>query len=176
MNPAAMRLQLLKRCFFPSEVCAGRDALERLACLDPGQRVLLLSGGAAVRSGLRDKVIAKLKGSAAVDSIEWSGGEPTTQAIAGLQPRVAGFAPAWIVGLGGGSVLDAAKFIWAQFEHPELDYSAGAKPIAPLRKLARLALAPTTAGSGSEASQAAVLTNPAGAKVAYVSPHWIPDI
>jgi alcohol dehydrogenase class IV len=73
-------------------------------------------------------------------------------------------------------VLDAAKFIWAAYEHPDMDWSGPAKPVPPLRTRARLALVPTTAGSGSEASRAAVLINSAGAKTAYLSQDWLPDI
>jgi alcohol dehydrogenase class IV len=73
--------------------------------------------------------------------------------------------------------MDAAKFLWAQFEHADLVLS-GTVPtvIGPLRQKTRLIVVPTTAGSGSEASQAAVLSGEDGAKIPYVSPHWVPDI
>jgi len=55
---------------------------------------------------------------------------------------------------------------------------AGPAPaaIGPLRQKARLIAVPTTAGSGSEASQAAVLSGDDGTKIPYVSPHWVPDV
>jgi alcohol dehydrogenase class IV len=81
------------------------------------------------------------------------------------------------VAVGGGAVLDGAKFLWAQFEHPELSISGTAPAmIGPLRQKSRMVAIPTTAGSGSEASQAAVLTGDDGTKIPYVSPHWVPDI
>jgi alcohol dehydrogenase class IV len=45
-----------------------------------------------------------------------------------------------------------------------------------LRVKARFVAVPTTAGSGSEASQAAVLTADDGARIPYVSPEWVPDL
>jgi alcohol dehydrogenase class IV len=97
--------------------------------------------------------------------------------IESLRTKVAEFAPTWIVAVGGGSVIDAAKFLWAQYEHPNLVLSGKAPAaIPPLRGKSRFAAVPTTAGSGSEASQAAVLTADDGAKIPYVSPEWVPDL
>lgn len=176
MDLRAMRLQMLKRVLFPPEVCVGKGSLERLASLDPA-RVLVVAGGSARRSGGLDRVMAQLKEATAHDTVELPPGEPKTTTIAATREAVARFAPEWIVAVGGGAVLDAAKFLWAQYEHPEFLLSANAPaPIAPLRKKARMIAIPTTAGSGSEASQAAVLAGQDGTKVPYVSPHWIPDI
>ena len=175
MDLRARKLRLLKRIFFVPEVCAGRDSMQRLSCLDPGARVLILAGGSASRTGILEKVTAQCKGAAACEVVALDHGEPTAAAITGLRDRVRDFAPEWIVGVGGGSVLDMAKFIWAQYEHPELEWD-GPVAIPPLHALARLILAPTTAGSGSESSQAAVLIGNSGTKVPYVSSHWLPDL
>ena len=176
MDLKAMKLRMLKRVFFPPEVCAGRDSTERLSCLGAGARVLLMVSGSAGGTGLLDKLSTKLKDAAALEIIAWAGGEPSAFSVAAVRDRVAGCAPNWIVAVGGGSVLDAAKFVWAQYEHPELDWEGAAAPIPPLRGKARFAAVPTTSGSGSEASQAAVLTNGQGAKTPYISPEWIPDL
>jgi len=172
----AMKLRMLKRVFFPPEVCAGRDAIERLSCLESTARVLLMVSGSAADAGLLDQLGAKCKDAAACEPLRWTSGAPAAPALEAVREQVAAFAPNWIVAVGGGSVLDAAKFVWAQYEHPELQWTGAAAAIPPLRGKARLAAVPTTAGSGSEASQAAVLSNAQGAKVAYVSTEWIPDL
>jgi alcohol dehydrogenase len=171
----AMRLQMLKRVLFPREVCLGRGSVERLACLDPA-RVLVVTGSSAKRNGTLDRLKAQLKDAAALDVLELESGEPRAAAITSARERVAGFAPQWIVAVGGGAVLDGAKFLWAQLEHPDLVFGGKAMPIGPLRGKARFVAIPTTAGSGSEASQAAVLAADDGTKIPYVSPHWVPDI
>ncbi|MPM55005.1 Aldehyde-alcohol dehydrogenase [bioreactor metagenome] len=72
------------------------------------------------------------------------------------------FQPDWIIGLGGGSAMDAAKIIWAIYENPELtsiDELAKPNNIKSLRKKARLCCITTTAGTGSEVTRAAVFTD-----------------
>ena len=69
------------------------------------------------------------------------------------------FGPDWIIGLGGGSPLDAAKAIWALYERPDLDPT----DINPLETLglskAKMIAIPTTSGTGSEVTWALVLTD-----------------
>ncbi|MGP0062369.1 MAG: iron-containing alcohol dehydrogenase family protein [Isosphaeraceae bacterium] len=176
MDPGTLRLRALQCVFAPPEVCAGRGALDRLCFLGEGPRVLVLVTGVSTTAAWRAPLLAKIQRASACEVVVWPGGEPTGAAVAGLRDRVVAFAPNWIVGVGGGSVLDAAKFVWAQYEHPEVDWSvAGARDVGPGHK-ARLALVPTTAGSGSEASQTAILIAPGGEKVAYLSTHWVPGL
>jgi len=171
----ALRLQMLKRVLFPPEVCTGKGSVERLACLDPA-RVLVVIGSSGRRSGALERVTAQLKDATAREVLELEGGEPRAESINAAREKVATFAPQWIVAVGGGAVLDAAKFLWAQLEHPDLVFSGKAVAIGPLRGKARFVAIPTTAGSGSEASQAAVLAGDDGTKIPYISPHWVPDI
>lgn len=176
MDLRAMKLAMLKRILCPAEVCVGKGSVERLGCLEPA-RVLIVTGASARQSGALDRVTSQLKDATSRESLNLPGGEPKAAAIEAARPFVASFAPAWIVALGGGAVMDTAKFLWAQYEHPELALSgATPQPIGPLRRKARMVAIPTTAGSGSEASQASVLTREDGTKVAYVSPHWVPDL
>ena len=70
------------------------------------------------------------------------------------------FQPDWIVGLGGGSAMDAAKAMWVLYERPDLQPDE-ISPMMELNigKLAKLIAIPTTAGTGSEATWATVLTD-----------------
>lgn len=172
----AMRLRMLKRVLGPPEVCIGAGSLERIGCLEPA-RVLVVTSSRTRLSGVLEKVTQQLKGASAWEVLELAAGEPKAAVIQAMRPSVEAFAPQRIVAIGGGSVLDAAKFLWAQFEHPDLILT-GASPVAigGLRQKARFIAVPTTAGSGSEASQAAVLSREDGVKIPYVSPYWVPDI
>jgi alcohol dehydrogenase len=176
MDIRAMKLRMLKRVMTPPEVCVGKGSVERVGCLEPA-RVLVVASGSAQRSGAVDRVIGLLKDAAVRELLPLATGEPSVSVIEAARATVESVAPEWIVAIGGGSVLDAAKFLWAQYEYPELRFS-GASPIAigPLRRKARMMAIPTTAGSGSEASQAAVLAAADGTKVAYVSSAWLPDV
>ncbi|WP_019415979.1 iron-containing alcohol dehydrogenase [Paenisporosarcina sp. TG20] len=64
------------------------------------------------------------------------------------------FEPDWIIGIGGGSVMDWAKAMWLFHEHPELTFEEAAKPftLPKLRTKAKFAAIPTTSGSGVEVS------------------------
>jgi alcohol dehydrogenase class IV len=70
------------------------------------------------------------------------------------------FQPDWIIGLGGGSSMDAAKAMWILYEQPEI----GLELLSPwstigLRQKARFITIPTTAGSGAESGYAMILTD-----------------
>jgi alcohol dehydrogenase class IV len=86
--------------------------------------------------------------------------------------------PDWIVGLGGGSALDAAKAMWILYERPDL----APEQINPfdelgLRRKARMAAVPTTSGTGSEATWAVVLTDTGEqCKISTGAPECTPDV
>jgi alcohol dehydrogenase class IV len=167
---------MLKRMYFAPEVCCGPELSERLRYFEPGARILVLITDSAGRTGLLDQVAARLSDASAYELIQWTWGEPAASSVAGLRQRVQEFKPDWIVGIGGGTVLDAAKFVSAEYENPALHWSEQTQAVPGPRTRARLALVPTTSGSGSEASQAAILTGSDGKKLACVSPYWLPDL
>jgi len=74
--------------------------------------------------------------------------------------RLAEHQPDWIVGLGGGSCMDAAKAAWLLYENPGIE-PASVNPFDQytLREKAKLITIPTTSGTGSEATWYAVLTD-----------------
>jgi alcohol dehydrogenase class IV len=79
----------------------------------------------------------------------------------------------------GGAVLDSAKLAWVFYEHPDADLDRIARPfgLGPMRGKARLAAVPTTAGTGSEVSSAAVFLDPDhGGKRYIVSHDLLPDL
>jgi alcohol dehydrogenase class IV len=145
----------------PTRLIHGPDSLGRLA--DEVRRIqrrcLLVTGRRAVRlNGLLERVQDALL-EAQIESVLFDQVEPnpTTATIA----DGAGFArdkqAAWILALGGGSALDAAKAIAlaATNEGRVEDFLAGRRPERP--PLALVAV-PTTAGSGSEVTPDAYLT------------------
>jgi alcohol dehydrogenase class IV len=91
---------------------------------------------------------------------------------------MAEFEPDWVIGLGGGSCIDAAKASWLLYERPDVDPAA----INPfdhfgLRAKARLIAIPTTSGTGAEVTMATVLTDTnEQRKLGLGSYEIIPDI
>ncbi|MCM1260192.1 MAG: bifunctional acetaldehyde-CoA/alcohol dehydrogenase [Prevotella sp.] len=85
--------------------------------------------------------------------------------------QMASFGPDAIIAIGGGSAMDAAKIMWVLYEHPEVDFADMAMRFSDIRKRiyqfpkmgekAMFIAIPTTAGTGSEVTPFAVITDEA---------------
>ena len=83
--------------------------------------------------------------------------------------QMAAFRPDVIIAIGGGSAMDAAKIMWVLYEHPEVDFQDMAMRFVDIRKRvytfpkmgekAYFVAVPTTAGTGSEVTPFAVITD-----------------
>ena len=83
--------------------------------------------------------------------------------------QMAAFQPDTIIALGGGSAMDAAKIMWVLYEHPEADFMDMAMRFIDIRKRvytfpkmgekAYFIAVPTSAGTGSEVTPFAVITD-----------------
>jgi alcohol dehydrogenase class IV len=176
MDRKLMNLMLMKRVCFVGEVCSGKGAISRLCSLPEGKAVLL-SGAFAERSGFLSRVAAQLeKAGLQTTTVLAEKGEPTLAMIEKHQERISAAQPDWFIVVGGGSLLDFGKLAWVLYEHPGFEFS-GRAVVPKLRAKSRLVAIPTTAGSGSEASQAAVLLDAsAHRKIPLVSTEWLPDL
>jgi len=149
--------------FFNSpEIVFGEESLSYLEQLT-GKRACLVTDPHLVQLGYAAHVQQRLEAAgfavACFDQVE---SDPSTETALAGAAMMREFAPDWIVALGGGSVLDAAKAMWILYERPDMTPEA-INPIEKmgLRRKARLAAIPTTSGTGSEATWAVVLTNTA---------------
>jgi len=147
--------------FFSSpEVVFGQDALSYLDSIS-GHRALIVTDENMVRLGFADLVDAHLR-KAGVESRVFAGVEPdpSLRTVKKGAEVALEYRPDWIIGLGGGSCLDAAKGTWVLYERPDID-PAGINPIENLglRAKARLIAIPTTSGTGAEVTWAVVLTD-----------------
>ncbi len=165
--------------FFKSpEIVFGEEALGYLERLE-GKRAVIVTDEIIVSLGHAARVRAVLEGAgfqvAVFDKVEPNPSLETVRAGAAMMTE---FGPDWIVGLGGGSAMDAAKAMWILYERPDMD-PEGINPIEilHLRQKARLIAIPTTSGTGSEATWAVVLTNLAERrKLGLGSREDLPDI
>jgi len=146
--------------FQSPKIVFGEEALEALKDLK-GKKALIVTDKTIRSLGYADMVSKYLKEAgmeiAVFDRVER---EPSTENVMEGAKLAREFAPDWIIGLGGGSCMDAAKVVFVLYERPDIKL----EEISPLvelglRKKARLVCIPTTSGTGSEASWAAVITN-----------------
>ncbi len=97
------------------------------------------------------------------------------------------FQPDVIIAVGGGSPMDAAKIMWVMYEHPEIDFQDMAMRFMDIRKRvytfphmgdkALFVAIPTTAGTGSEVTPFAVITDEkTGTKYPLADYELMPDI
>lgn len=150
----------------PTRLVFGAGALARLGELVRvhGKRALLVTGGGSVRrSGVLGRAMASLE-AAGVSVVECAGVEPNPRistVVRGAQvARDTGCDV--VVGLGGGSAMDAAKVMAAAVFHEadpwEMIFHGQARPQPPTRALP-IVTVPTLAATGSEMNNGAVITD-----------------
>ena len=95
--------------------------------------------------------------------------DPTLKNATEGAAQMSAFKPDTIIALGGGSAMDAAKIMWVMYEHPEADFMDMAMRFIDIRKRvytfpkmgekAYFIAVPTSAGTGSEVTPFAVITD-----------------
>lgn len=155
--------------FTSPRIVFGPDALDELPnILERGggthnerKRLALVTDQGVVERGFAKDVVALAENAGyevlLLDDVE---PEPSVDAVIAGAARVREFGPRWILGLGGGSAIDAAKALWVLYENDGVDI-AGVTPLEPLElgRRASLVAIPTTSGTGAEATWAMVLTD-----------------
>lgn len=164
--------------FQSPKIAFGEDALEVLKDLE-GKKAFVVTDQVIRSLGFVD-VVSKYLKEAGMDVRVYDGvkPEPSIENIQKGAKLLMKFVPDWIIGLGGGSCMDAAKAMWVLYERPDVKL-ADISPIVELglRKKARLVCIPTTSGTGSEASWVAVITDKKeNFKMELASREFYPDI
>ena len=166
----------------PSDTYFNPGSLEQLRGLRAAQALVVTDADTEAR-GVADEVRRHLTGSVRVFAeIE---PEPTEEQVRAGVEVIERLKPDLIVAVGGGSVLDAAKAMRLFHESPGLTLAELTLPFLDARKrvahypevghTVRLAAVPTTAGTGSEVSPAAVLTS-GTRKLTLVDYSLVPDL
>ncbi len=152
---------LPNQLLLPARTLAGPHALRRLpeAARDFGLRGLLVHGRSLARGETLPALLRALPNGLQVATYVHAGGEPTVAEVERLRQVLQTQPVDWVAAVGGGSVMDLAKAAAGLTGAPETvsAYQAGAA--IPPARLPLLAV-PTTAGTGSEATVVAVLTDP----------------
>ena len=113
--------------------------------------------------------------------------DPTLACAKAGAAQMATFQPDVIIAVGGGSAMDAAKIMWVLYEHPEADFMDMAMRFSDIRKRiyefpkmgekAYFVAIPTTAGTGSEVTPFAVITDEqSGVKYPLADYELMPDM
>ena len=164
-----------------SELMFGEGCLEYIKTIKASKVSIVVGGKSMEKNGM----LAKVEGyfhQAGAETMVVGGVEPDPSfetVMRGAQEMLA-FGPDLIVGLGGGSAMDAAKAIWIFYEHPELKTMEDVLPpneFPKLRGKARLCCIPSTSGTASEVSRSIVISdNEKGLKHGIGNMEMMPDI
>ena len=113
--------------------------------------------------------------------------DPTLACARAGAAQMRAFAPDLIIAIGGGSAMDAAKIMWVLYEHPDADFMDMAMRFVDIRKRvygfpkmgekAYFVAIPTSAGTGSEVTPFAVITDEqTGVKYPLADYELLPDM
>ena len=150
------------RFTLPRDLYHGKGALENLKNLEGKKAIVCVGGGSMKRNGFLDKAVKYLE-EAGMDVKLYEGIEPDPSVTTVMKGAAVmeEFQPDWIVAMGGGSPIDAAKAMWIKYEYPEITFEEMCKVfgIPKLRKKAHFCAIPSTSGTATEVTAFSIITD-----------------
>lgn len=170
----------MMRFTLPRDMYYGKGALEQLKNLKGKKAVIVLGGGSMKRFGFLDKALAYLK-EASIETklIENVEPDPSVETVMKGAQVMREFEPDWIISMGGGSPIDAAKAMWVFYEYPDTSFEEIIKPFSfpELRQKAKFIAIPSTSGTATEVTAFSVITDySTGVKYPLADFNITPDI
>lgn len=152
----------MARFTVPRDLYYGKDSLATLKTLEGNKAMVVVGGGSMKRLGFLDKTVEYLKAAGMqVELFENVEPDPSVETVLLGAEAMRKFEPDWIVSIGGGSPIDAAKAMWTFYEYPETTFEQLIVPFQfpKLRTKARFAAIPSTSGTASEVTAFSVITD-----------------
>ena len=152
----------MARFTLPRDLYHGKGSLEELKNLKGKKAVLVVGGGSMKRFGFLDRAEGYLKDAGMeVKRFENVEPDPSVETVMKGAAVMREFKPDWIVAMGGGSPIDAAKAMWAFYEYPETTFEDLITPFnfPELRTKARFCAIPSTSGTATEVTAFSVITD-----------------
>ena len=170
----------MSRFCLPRDIYHGKGCLEELKNLKGKKACLVVGGGSMKRQGFLDRAVNYLKeGGMEVRLIEGVEPDPSVETVMKGAEVMREFEPDWIVAMGGGSPIDAAKAMWVFYEYPEVSFEDIITPFSfpELRQKAKFAAIPSTSGTATEVTAFSVITNyQTGVKYPLADFNITPDV
>ena len=152
----------MARFTLPRDIYHGKDSLEVLKSLEGKKAFIVIGGGSMKRFGFLDKVLSYLK-EANMETKVFEGVEPdpSVETVMKGAKEMEEFNPDWIVSIGGGSPIDAAKAMWIFYEYPDFTFEKAIVPfgLPELRRKAKFVAIPSTSGTATEVTAFSVITD-----------------
>lgn len=152
----------MARFTLPRDLYHGAGSLEELKNLKGKKAVVVVGGGSMKRFGFLQRVEEYLK-EAGMEVALFEGVEPdpSVETVMKGAKLMQEFGPDWIVAIGGGSPIDAAKAMWAFYEYPDTKFEDLITPFSfpTLRTKAKFCAIPSTSGTATEVTAFSVITD-----------------
>lgn len=161
----------------PPKIYFERNSLRYLGEMDGIRRVSIVTDKTMSTLGFVQRVtdiLAARPEAVTVQVIDDVEPNPELATVRAGAARMRDFEPDTIIGLGGGSPMDAAKIMWLMYEHPEIEFADTKEKFFDIRKRAfkfpglgekaQMVAVPTTSGTGSEVTPFAVISDPEAAQ------------
>lgn len=170
----------MARFTLPRDLYHGKGSLAELKNLKGKKAVLVVGGGSMKRFGFLDQAVGYLEEAGMeVKLFENVEPDPSVETVMKGAKLMQEFEPDWIVSMGGGSPIDAAKAMWAFYEYPETTFEQLIIPFnfPTLRTKAKFCAIPSTSGTATEVTAFSVITDYAkGIKYPLADFNITPDV
>ena len=152
----------MSRFTLPRDIYYGKGSIDELKNLKVKKAIVVVGGGSMKRFGFLDKVVNNLH-EAGIETMLFEGVEPdpSVETVMKGAKAMQEFQPDWIVSIGGGSPIDAAKAMWAFYEYPDTKFEDLITPFGfpTLRQKAKFLAIPSTSGTATEVTAFSVITD-----------------
>lgn len=152
----------MMRFTLPRDLYHGEGAMEALKTLPGKKAMICVGGGSMKRFGFLDKAISYLQEAGMeVSLFEGIESDPSVETVMRGAAAMQEFEPDWIVAMGGGSPIDAAKAMWIKYEYPETTFEDMCKVfgLPKLRTKAKFCAISSTSGTATEVTAFSIITD-----------------
>jgi len=152
----------MARFTLPRDLYHGKGSLEALKDFDGKRAIVCVGGGSMKRNGFLDRAIGYLKEAGMeVELFEGIEPDPSVETVMRGAEVMQKFQPDWIVAMGGGSPIDAAKAMWIKYEYPDVTFEDMCKVfgLPKLRQKAHFCAISSTSGTATEVTAFSIITD-----------------
>lgn len=171
---------IMQRFTNPRDIYFGANAIDHLKTIEGKKAIIVIGSDRLIEDGTIGKIQDNLKVNN-IESIVFGGVEvdPTVETVKRGAEAMIEYQPDWIISVGGGSPIDAAKAMWIFYEYPDFTFEEAAKPfnLPELRQKAKFIAVSTTSGTGTEVTAFSIIADEkTGTKYPIADFNITPDI
>lgn len=170
----------MNRFTLPRDLYHGKGAIDALKTFKGKRAIVCVGGGSMKRFGFLDRICNNLKEAGMeVELFEGIEPDPSVETVMKGAEAMMRFQPDWIIAVGGGSPIDAAKAMWIKYEYPETTFEQMCVVfgIPELRNKAHFCAISSTSGTATEVTAFSIITDYAkGIKYPIADFQITPDV